>query len=322
MVRFALVMLISNLLAVAETTSRVLRANPVFDDVACKPTDPNDQRVHFMRVPKTGSTSALEILENDSCFKRRVHIHDHKNGCLDLQSCNGSCLSPLPSASFAVIRDPCARFLSVTAHMQLVQSPVLDLGQPSFSQSVEKLLDFYRGSGCRGNTDPVCLTKYINRFTTANFTSPKNTIPMWMHRVILYPQSFYVGRDTEIVCFKNDDILPDLFERLSGPARCNLPKAVVEEIEGRSISKMNNPHPTKVDPLVCKEVRDLLACDTSMWDRSCGASGSPSVSADSTRGPGPRGALPTSSEICLGENAALRLRIRELEAALDVQVAS
>ena len=34
-----------------------------------------------------------------------------------------------------------------------------------------------------------------------------------------------------------------------------------------------NPHPIEIDPSVCSEVRDILACDAALWDRSCANNG-------------------------------------------------
>jgi hypothetical protein len=168
--------------------------------------------VHFIRIPKTGSTLAMAatIWKGPQCIQEKVATHDHIDGCLMLDRCNGTCVDDsVPTV--AVVREPCDRFLSVLAHMQIVywdQSndshgifstdqklfQFLDRSQ-NWDVAVDSLLTFYRQSGCSRSLNPSCIVHYVNSLIQFNSGNATSTIgnEEWRHRAVLYPQSFYIG---------------------------------------------------------------------------------------------------------------------------------
>jgi hypothetical protein len=233
----------------------------------------------YIRVPKTGSSSALKVITTEACYRDKVATVDHASGCNILSRCNASCFAAVPMRNLpvvAVIREPCERFLGIVAHVRASNQPgacCLQLHNLSFAESVESLLQFYRKSGCARNPDPTCLVHYINRVARL-WTN-------WVPRVLFFPQAFYVHTPNqptrvEAICSKGRtmDVLPELTRRLSQITGCPASNTTFKDPQdadySRTINVNSHEYPHVYSPTTCREIRSLMYPDTVMWDSRCG----------------------------------------------------
>jgi hypothetical protein len=268
-----------------EVTSKVPSEKCLTDDMRVRPW----KRAYYFRVPKTASTSAMAVIEADACLTKHVEIRDHGDGCINLWKCNGTCLPVLPAltaetnpwayASFptspqiarirsvAVLREPCERFLSSVSHLQgMVQVYVLPSQTSrlvSWHDTVESLLMILRdrdpttSRGCANSTDPSCLVRIINAQTAI----------LGSHRVIIYPQAFFMHPHTDIVCSggKSSDVIKPLYTLLAQATGCD---------EGNMVDVALNhsnkkPHPSLLSTAQRTEIRELYRPDVLLWNRHC-----------------------------------------------------
>jgi len=219
--------------------------------------------VHYMRVPKTGSTSAMEIIRSlkneSSCFGENIKVHNHVDGCQKLNVCNGSHIPPL-DASIAVLREPCERFLSVVAHMQSRNNPKHPLNNAARFRSLESVFNFLEASNCKGNPDPKCLVDFINLDKS-----------LGGHRVILYPQSFFINSaTTDVVCSKEKaaGVMEAVRSTLVRSSGCISPINRYSE-NATSSWKNSGEHPLNMTSSQCDKVLGLFVPDAHMWKRRC-----------------------------------------------------
>lgn len=148
------------------------------------PDERADAKAHYFRVPKSGSSSFYVAFMFAPCVKSKMVLHEHMDGCSSTGHCNASCFDSVlyPDRSFgkslAVLRDPCARFLSIVAHLRM--QPVgksLNLVDVPWEVAVQvSAFKIYRCSShkhnflarCRGlSTFTSALAARVSRIQTA-----------------------------------------------------------------------------------------------------------------------------------------------------------
>ena len=216
--------------------SRLISAITAFPLTALSVLSPKPvEEVHYYRIPKTGSSALLtriketsrpvpcnfgvtcapeadtRIFERDCGTSRlRVLVHDHVGGCKG-SACNGS----MTAHSFAVLREPCDRFVSVLDQISLLPLAPHELGQSfagrwhnetaAFAAFVTRLLD-----GCAGDDVERAvrtLRKRVNGDT----------------RVFLYPQAYFVATSRPhdaIVCYDAAQLGKRVDDYLARRTRC------------------------------------------------------------------------------------------------------
>ena len=125
------------------------------------------QPITYMRAPKTGSTTMLSILRPIEA----VIMRDHADGCRHIQYCNGSTVT---GVSVAALRDPYLRFESQLAH----------IAEKSPSVSMISILNQIK----------------CTSFTTKCVVDEVNRVYKLFHRVVVWPQSVWIGASTLILC--------------------------------------------------------------------------------------------------------------------------
>ena len=152
-------------------------------------------RLHYFRIPKTGSSLSKTIFQEMACGN--LTVHDHGDGCPDLQWCNGSEWS---ARSFVVVREPVERFISQFEHMhQVARGKHKDmrakLSEPRYFLSWLLAATAACGSGTRATVecDVAALNAAYHRLT---HEAVEHT-----HRVILWPQAFFTPRGAHVLCY-------------------------------------------------------------------------------------------------------------------------
>jgi len=146
----------------------------------------------------------VEDLQHSGCD---FVVHDHAGGCKRLEWCNGSAANG--ETSFGVIREPCERFISQHAHMITRRS---DATFAAFTPHA--LLRYLHRDAARcprGEAGVHCRVGAINARYAAD------------HRVILWPQAFFFGRATSVVCYAAHDLGRRFSMRAAALARCANP---------------------------------------------------------------------------------------------------
>jgi hypothetical protein len=232
--------------------------------------------VHLVHVPKAGSSSIRAIFEEDACLQQRVSVVYHGDGCLKQWRCNGSCLPPSPARSFAVLREPCSRFLSAVAYLQAVLPEVIPpLSRLiSWENAVDATLELLRPafaqnySSCASSDGSECLIQYVNLLTSILGT----------YRVILYPQDFFLHPNTEVFCLRDKqvDVIGPLFDQVRAASNCpsylNGSGSREHGERGRNphFIKMNEMHhPEVMNSDRCEEVRSMFRVDVVAWEKHC-----------------------------------------------------
>jgi hypothetical protein len=153
----------------------------------------SSQGLAYFKVPKTGSTLLMRAFKRACKKDDKLIIHDHGGGCRQdgnpIVSCNASFFEKrFPSIpSIAVLRDPCDRLTSQWAHMKVMDARTFGrLKDPA--ALLDWIEEAMNGSCPLHSTD--CLVRQINAKYRPN------------HRVILYPQSYFIAQRTRIVCFR------------------------------------------------------------------------------------------------------------------------
>ena len=254
--------------------------------------------LHYYRTPKTGSSALLtrlkatarpvpcnfgaactaeadtRIFERDCGASRlRVLIHDHTGGCKG-DACNGSMQWP----SFAVLREPCERFVSVLDQISALPMAPRELGESfagrhnetaAFAALVTRLLD-----GCAGD-DVGCAVRTLRGRVTGDT------------RVFLYPQAYFVAashpRDA-VVCYDASRLGERLDAYLARRTRCRPDKGSRAAVFGGGLQKRNtrrhsaeprsSPGQERAAAAWCQQVRTrLYVRDAQLWDEQCAKRG-------------------------------------------------
>ena len=200
-----------------------------------------------MRIPKSASTVLwLNLIgccrksSDARCCRNSVRIHDHRDGCRDLQRCNGTAL--VGERPFIILREPTARFRSVAAHVRRV---IVDAADPLYQMSDAALATWLRDAtvGCR---DAHCRVAAVNERYAAT------------HRVVLWPQAFWAGRDPLVVCFDPDNLVARVNAVLKEHcASCLIKSGAAENV------------PASEAPGADVDVTDLYGDDYALWARHC-----------------------------------------------------
>ena len=168
----------------------------------CTPThEPYDDAStqHFFRIPRTGSSSAIRLIQ--PC---KLALHDH-NHC---SFANGTwCIGDAwrHVNSFAVLREPCDRFESMYTQL-LPKRRWLDRTGRALG-SLSTFVDWANATlgpnAC--SSDSVSCPVQRSRSLTGT-----------VHRVITWPQAYFISERTRLGCFHKQH----LWQRLLRVAQC------------------------------------------------------------------------------------------------------
>lgn len=247
--------------------------------------------VHYFQVPKTGSTnyySRLQVCARQAGLKYHSHgdaacatgllnnaayddMYDPSDN--ETRNCNASyARTRWPNAKFvAVIREPCERFMSVFWHLKRILEADPRSGSFKLKQLTTRsgsfklksmtseldLLDWINETmqGCPQSGDDVKETRCMVEAISNNFKVA--------HRVVLWPQAMFFESQTTPVCY---DANPHVFD-----ARMKEAFAGSCDVSSWHTSRLLNrhPHPTQIDAVTCKRVKDLYTADARWWSKSC-----------------------------------------------------
>jgi ribosomal protein L39E len=183
----------------------------------------------FMRVPKTGSTTVLSMLKHSN----GVGVVDHADGCRNVQHCNGSTIRN--DTVVAALRNPYVRFESQMAHMA------------SKGLSATTILKQAR---CGADVTPRCLIDEVNRLCKR------------IHRVILWPQTMWIGASTLVVCVSEDRATTIArWSRLLRALRMDTPVPANVDMNTREYVPNTTSHRRTVDT--------YYGQDVSLWNAMC-----------------------------------------------------
>jgi len=192
------------------------------------PSNGTNARWDYYRVPKSGST-AIESFIHD-CEK--VEYHDHGNGCAPLSVCDAKAIY---GPSFTVLRRPSDRVRSQFLHLH--SRAGLEGWAKNIIPTEAAFLEWLRFTfkDCEVG-HARCRVDAINeRFKPPGI--PENAT---RHRVILYPQSFFTRKRTELVCYDKEE----LAERFASFMTSNFPSSCAMKAED---VKTENISPEKLD---------------------------------------------------------------------------
>ena len=207
--------------------------------------------MHFYRIPKTGSTALLKtVLPELRC--ESVTVHDHRTGCPDLSWCNGSLeIGILPTQSiFATIRHVCSRLESQWQHM--VRADRAQFGHCKTPEQFLALLQNWT-AGCPGKRAGVdCKVRAINRVYRRS------------HRVILWPQAFYMSPRTMPICYHPQFLEERIQNQVEAITSCKAPPQ--ENIEAyMNVREYNSSMTLRV----CAGAARLYDEDDQIWHMHC-----------------------------------------------------
>ena len=210
--------------------------------------------MHFYRIPKTGSTALLNsVLPSLKC--ESVTVHNHIDGCKQLDWCNGSALQGvLPTQPiFVTIRHVCSRFESQWAHMR-VKLPKI-FGPYETPEQLLKLLQNCTAGCPAGSAGVHCMVKRINLLAAS-----------WPggHRVILWPQAFYMHRRAMPICYHPDFLEERIQSHVEALTSCKAPPR-----EYISAYRNVRQHNSSMAPGICAGVARLYDEDDRLWHRHC-----------------------------------------------------
>jgi len=222
---------------------------------------------HYYRIPKSGSTTTATLLKEMNCeiwshSPQRVHnhgvmIHQHGDGCKDLDWCNGTKLAGVQRTDsvFAVMRPVCSRFVSTYWHMQRYSlfSKGLTMGQ-----HLARLQEWTRGCP-KGEPGVHCQVREINRRYTES------------HRVILWPQAFYMHPTrTAPICYHPEWLAQRFMTHVGAMAPCDVS---YNGTQGLMLNAHpNKPKATPVEEIteeICKAAEAFYDEDHRLWCRHC-----------------------------------------------------
>jgi len=219
--------------------------------------------VHFYRIPKTGSSSLIAgILPKLRC--ESVTVHNHGDGCRHLNWCNGSKLEGvLPTQPvFVVMRHVCSRLESQWLHMVTVD-PASIFGQCKTLAQFFQLLRTLTSHCPAGRLGVHCKVRAINQHYNAS------------HRVILWPQAFYMAPRTMPICYHPEWLAARLQNQMAALGLCHTPYM-------SNISDVHNAHSNVRNPSnheqvpggaaaanICAATQQLYDEDDRLWHQHC-----------------------------------------------------
>lgn len=225
--------------------------------------DREGKHLEYFRMPKTGSTWMMRFFTTTGAkpcktngHDARLWLHDHGKGCeKDPRSCNASMVDK-DGVVLAVIREPVDHFASQYDHMRknFVKLSYAIEGERPFYEWLAKT---FKGCG-----DPHCRVKRL----VESYSE--------LHRVILYPQSLFVGDPdaAEIVCYAKegehmlDDVNDVLDKYILPKGTCHVPEPGPES--ERVNRDKNHPDGHSVG-FTRAEICALYPEDCALWERMC-----------------------------------------------------
>ena len=152
------------------------------------------------------------------------------------------------------------------AHLQRIsaQLPHGDLTafRSSSDLNVGGLIEFLKRSNCTHGARPNCFVNYINEHASS----------LGNHRVIIYPQSYFVGKSTQVVCFHDPDVSPGdgtgavsaLIAKLSGATGCIVNSTSMTHTRPEYKSSRQ-----ALSKFQCEHYRGIFAEDFELWETKC-----------------------------------------------------
>lgn len=226
-------------------------------------------QMHIYRVPKTGSTTLITTMGKMKCA--HLTLHDHSDGCKDLNWCNGSKLAGvLPTQPVvAGLRHVCDRLKSQWRHMRYVH-PSPPFGNISILQFVELLQNWTRGCP-EGSAGVHCKVIKIKRHCSKNCPG-----------VILWPQAFYMARRTVPICYHPVWLTTRIENKVKALASCHaeLPRAentsLVEQRTRERVARASETargaktlHANEGARRICEAAKLLYDVDHWLWLSHC-----------------------------------------------------
>jgi hypothetical protein len=217
-------------------------------------------RLHYIRVPKTGSSSLKRhLLACDA-----VRYHDHKLGCLiPYEQCNSTQVhAKQPKAIvFGVIRSPCEHFDSVHRHLISHRWGYMPNGPKTTPMHLARTVIALRRSSAVAGSPALALQAFAR--------SIPRKYP-GAHHVMLLPQAYYLPDApwSRPVCYSNDTtVLAQQVNRVFADAGvgCRIrPQAL-------GFANVNTVLSPRVLPWnVCRVVtEELYPEDAALFDKHC-----------------------------------------------------
>lgn len=195
----------------------------------------NPDTLNFMRIPKTGSTSLLEAMgkaqkRHKACKPLRLHFH---NITVDF-------LEPKEVASFAVLREPCERFISIYDH--LVAHKALDAKDFATRNAMAW------ATLLKNNADERRQWLYAQQ----------RAVPL--HHRVPWQQTAYVGPHTATAC------LPTMHSDVQAIFEEHLPGCALPHIPEQNVASRHSALPS---PQLCGLVRHIYPDDVRLWEERC-----------------------------------------------------
>ena len=186
----------------------------------------------------------------------QVTVHDHGNGCLPLSWCNGSMLEGVLDTEpvFVTLRDVHSRFDSQWRHMIKKDPDTFD-----HCKTLEQFLNVLQNwtHGCPGGNAGVhCKVHAIN-------SHYKRT-----HRVILWPQAFYMSPRTMPVCYHPNFLEERIQNQVKAITLCRGPYRANMSLY-RNVGTDSTSATTPPSHSVWAAVRRLYDEDDRMWQQHC-----------------------------------------------------
>ena len=179
-----------------------------------------------MRVPKTGSTTIINILQK---YKEQIKIFDHNDGCRNIQKCNGTVVGGVTVAS---LRDPYIRFESQVAHLK---------------QRNVNMFDILARTNCNGSS--TCMVHSVNKLYRKS------------HRVIMWPQSMWIGPSTFVICVsENETKTISRYKRFLSSFDINVTVSNSRRNSGASHNRTNSHR---------RDVEKYYPMDLQLWNTLC-----------------------------------------------------
>ncbi|KAJ1625943.1 hypothetical protein T492DRAFT_1147106 [Pavlovales sp. CCMP2436] len=236
-------------------------------------------RLHYIRVPKTGSSSLKPHLQ--ACGA--VRYHDHGHGCRPHDHCDAMRIhAKQPNAIvFGVIRAPCEHFDSALRHMRSRNVKVLPYGNQTTPMQLAQWLLAIRRNGCSQAIPGHCASAANGPFLDVQAFVQKifalfptdNKHREEKNRVMLLPQSYYVPDApswSRPVCYSsNRTVLTQQVNRVFADAgvRCRIRPEALE-----STTRNIDAHlfPQALPGPVCQLIKtELYPEDAALYDKHC-----------------------------------------------------
>ena len=215
--------------------------------------DPSPGGLHYLRIPKTGSSSLLAMLawarnhSKTACEPLHVHSHDVLPRHL-----------PARAPSFVVLREPCSRFASAYDFVRRPDAVERHLHPDDVVHTFE--------DGASGAIRWASLMlhdqRYANKWRQHTSVGPALALNQTMPHVIAWQQNVYVGSNTQAACLPRmrEEVQRILLKTVPG---CVLPPFDIRKNEG------STPNPARPTPELCTLVEALYPSDVRLWAANC-----------------------------------------------------